>query len=212
MGGQPGLVFPVDTEQHSLMEPIPTEIDPRSMAISPSGGVVYVSNLGSDSITVIDTTTNGVATVIDLESSPLQVAFAPPHGLPIETRVLVSGVLPDGRYVLTIRDTTDRELPVTVPIDEAVTDIALVEVPGGCAAAVPIPTATATPTLAASGRCVGDCDADEAVSVAELVAGIGIALGDHPFDSCQAFDCNETGVVSIDCLTAAVLASLHGCP
>ncbi len=60
--------------------------------------------------------------------------------------------------------------------------------------------------------CVGDCDHSGSVSVAEAVVGVNIVLGIAPLDQCPAFDCNRTGVVSIDCLVQGVSSLLNGCP
>ena len=59
--------------------------------------------------------------------------------------------------------------------------------------------------------CPGDCNGDGAVSIAELVRGVGIALGSTGLGSCPAFDSGADGTVSIDELIAAVNAALGGC-
>src|SRR5512144_569100 len=76
------------------------------------------------------------------------------------------------------------------------------------AAALATVLALPVPALA----CPGDCDADAAVSIDELVRGVGIALGSTDLDSCPAFDSGADGTVSIDELIAAVNAALNGCP
>lgn len=77
------------------------------------------------------------------------------------------------------------------------------------------PTATATPTATPTPSpspppCPGDCNGDRAVSVAELVRGVSIALGGGV--PCAAFDLNGDGTVAISELVAAVDAALDGCP
>jgi hypothetical protein len=68
------------------------------------------------------------------------------------------------------------------------------------------PAPTPTPSL-----CVGDCDDDGSVTVAELIRGVRIALGlDAPGD-CLAFDSDGNGTVSVAELIAAVRSSLDGC-
>jgi hypothetical protein len=71
----------------------------------------------------------------------------------------------------------------------------------------PTPTMTGGPE-----RCTGDCDGDAAVTVAELIRGVNIALGNAPAESCPAFDRNGDDAVAIDELVAAVNAALDGCP
>jgi len=60
--------------------------------------------------------------------------------------------------------------------------------------------------------CVGDCDGGGAVSINELVTGVGIAQGLQPIDACAAFDADGGGNVSINELVAAVSSALNGCP
>jgi hypothetical protein len=69
----------------------------------------------------------------------------------------------------------------------------------------------ALPAGGLGAACVGDCDDSGAVSVAELVKGVSIALGTRPLDQCLQVDCNETGRVTVDCLVHAVSAALNGC-
>ena len=54
----------------------------------------------------------------------------------------------------------------------------------------------------------GDCDDDGAVTVAELVRAVGIALASAPLNACPAADANADGTVAIDELIAAVTAAL----
>lgn len=60
--------------------------------------------------------------------------------------------------------------------------------------------------------CAGDCDNDGAVTVAELVGGVALALDGTPPTACAAFDRDGDGVVFIDELLRAVAATLGGCP
>jgi hypothetical protein len=66
----------------------------------------------------------------------------------------------------------------------------------------------ARPALA----CPGDCNADGAVTIDELVRGVGIALGSTGLGTCPAFATGAGDAVSIDELVAAVNAALGGCP
>jgi hypothetical protein len=60
--------------------------------------------------------------------------------------------------------------------------------------------------------CVGDCDGDGAVSVADLVTGVRISLGAAPLSNCPAFDATPDGEVRIAELVMAVGNTLAGCP
>jgi hypothetical protein len=73
----------------------------------------------------------------------------------------------------------------------------------------PSPTTTGTPTPP---PCIGDCDGDGHVRVDELIDGVKIALGLIAVEQCSEFDCNATGMVTIDCLVQAVGNALEGCP
>jgi hypothetical protein len=77
----------------------------------------------------------------------------------------------------------------------------------------PTPMATSTPTFGQtpSAGCPGDCDGDGAVSIAELIRAVNIALGTNDLSSCLAADRNGNGMVAINELIAAVNAALQGC-
>lgn len=64
----------------------------------------------------------------------------------------------------------------------------------------------------AAPACVGDCDGDGMVGVAELITGVGISLGEQPLSRCVALDANGDGELRIDELVMAVNAALGGCP
>jgi len=64
----------------------------------------------------------------------------------------------------------------------------------------------------AQAQCVGDCDADGAVTVAEIVSGVAIALARSSIDACPAMDANGDSTVSVSELTTAVAFALEGCP
>lgn len=59
--------------------------------------------------------------------------------------------------------------------------------------------------------CVGDCDGDGAIAINELIAGVGIALGNGALSTCAAFDCQGNGSVPISCLIQGVNGALNGC-
>ena len=59
--------------------------------------------------------------------------------------------------------------------------------------------------------CPGDCDGSGAVTIDELVAGVNMALGDVPSNTCSSFDADGDGRVTISELVMAVTAALSGC-
>jgi len=60
------------------------------------------------------------------------------------------------------------------------------------------------PDCASAHNCVGDCDASDTVIVSEMVRGVQIALGAVDIGTCEAFDADDDGGVSIDELLVAV--------
>lgn len=71
------------------------------------------------------------------------------------------------------------------------------------------PTPTATAIIAPV--CVGDCDADQRVNVAELVTGVNIALDRSDIAMCRAFDRDTDQRVTVTELVEAVRRLLEGC-
>jgi hypothetical protein len=59
--------------------------------------------------------------------------------------------------------------------------------------------------------CPGDCDDDVSVSVAELVTGVNITLGEIAVSQCPPFDSNADQQVTVDELESAVHVALAGC-
>jgi hypothetical protein len=66
-------------------------------------------------------------------------------------------------------------------------------------------------SAAQTGSCVGDCDGNGIVTVAELLQGIGIALGNRARDDCPSFDTNNDQRVTVDELVRGVTDALNGC-
>ena len=59
--------------------------------------------------------------------------------------------------------------------------------------------------------CPGDCDGDGAVTVDELIRGVGLAL-DQDTGRCSTFDQNGDEQVTVDEVTAGVVTALSSCP
>ena len=73
---------------------------------------------------------------------------------------------------------------------------------GGCA---PVEIVQENPS------CRGDCDGDGAITVAELVRLVNVALGSLPLEDCAAGDRNGDGAIAIDELTRAVQHAIDEC-
>jgi hypothetical protein len=71
-----------------------------------------------------------------------------------------------------------------------------------------VPSPTAPPPLMA---CSGDCAQDGRVSIADVVLGVGIALGIAPVAACPDVDGDLNGSVTISELLLAVKSAVAGC-
>lgn len=59
--------------------------------------------------------------------------------------------------------------------------------------------------------CAGDCDADAAVGIDELMIAVGVALDLHPLAACANLDLDRDGAAGVPELVRAVRAALDGC-
>ncbi len=82
----------------------------------------------------------------------------------------------------------------------------------------PTLTATATSTLMRNptptptpGLCVGDCNRDGTLTIAELASGIAQALSDSASPPCDTFDANDDSHVTIEELIVARNAAVYRC-
>lgn len=69
-----------------------------------------------------------------------------------------------------------------------------------------------TPGSLAAQPCPGDCNADGAVTVDELLRAVAVALGEHELSWCAAADRDGDGEVTVDEILFAVQMALQGCP
>jgi PAP2 superfamily. len=63
-----------------------------------------------------------------------------------------------------------------------------------------------------TGPCIGDCHNSGAVTVADLVTLVNIALGTGDITSCSTVGATQGGPITIDELVRAVNNALNGCP
>ncbi|HSP96947.1 MAG TPA: dockerin type I domain-containing protein [Candidatus Dormibacteraeota bacterium] len=129
------------------------------------------------------------------------------------TTVQDSSIIPcAGVDTPTVTATVTRTPTVTLTVPPGSTDTATPTQTGTPTEVTPptSPTDTPTPTPTPP-TCVGDCNGDGMVSVADLIVGVNIALGNQPIANCPAFDVNGDGMVSISELIAAVGNALDGC-
>jgi YVTN family beta-propeller protein len=185
-GDRPGLLYTIDTATHTVLDQVPTDEPSFDMAISPDGSVVYVANANSDSVNVLDTNTGAIRNSIYVDN-PVSVAFAPDQSV-----ALASG------HPVAIIDPATETVIDTLPAERFAQDIHIVKVPGGCVAPLPV--------------CAGDCDGDGAVSVAEIIQALNVALDDNLLEQCGSADVDANRDVSIDEIVLAVGHALSGCP
>ncbi|RVW06371.1 YncE family protein [Rhodococcus spongiicola] len=74
-----GLMLTAGPLAHSdtVKTTIPVDVSPIGAAIAPDGNRAYVANMGDDTVSVIDTSTNTETTTIDVGNGPRAVAFTP---------------------------------------------------------------------------------------------------------------------------------------
>lgn len=75
------------------------------------------------------------------------------------------------------------------------------------------PRTSGTPTATPTGGpgCPGDCDGSGMVSIAEIIRGVNIALGNALLSTCPAFDLDGNGEVSVNEIIAGVNRAQNGC-
>ena len=94
---------------------------PIGVAVTPSGGHVYVTNRGSDTISVIDSTLDAVITTIPVEDRPMSVAVAPGGA-----HVFVTD---EGSNTVSLIDTATSTVVATIQVDNSPVGVAIT--PGG---------------------------------------------------------------------------------
>ncbi len=74
----PGSIYVVETRANTLLLPaITVGNSPSGIAVSPDGTLVYVTNLFSNTLSVIDTSTRAVVATIGVDAQPTAVCVAP---------------------------------------------------------------------------------------------------------------------------------------
>lgn len=76
-GPQPGHVVLFDTESHKLIKRIQVEINPYDIVLTPGGSALYVSNWGSDSVSLIDTASQKVIASVAVGDNPNDLELHP---------------------------------------------------------------------------------------------------------------------------------------
>jgi hypothetical protein len=78
-------------------------------------------------------------------------------------------------------------------------------------APTPTPTCAMAEGTPCAGACVGDCDGNGQVNVAELVRIVGIGLGTTGLSACPRADADGDGIVQVSEVVTSVQRGLTGC-
>jgi len=115
------------------------------------------------------------------------------------------------------RMTYDGKRPASQATVTTGSDAAAVVIPGellnvqrGAAGTTPAPHQAGAAVVLLSNIVVGDCDANKAVTVDELVIGVNIVLGNLASAACPSFDADADGGVTVDELLWAIANALGG--
>lgn len=113
----------IDTATLSMVASVGVGIDPTDLAVSPDGKRVYVSNLNSNSVTVIDTATNTVTSTIGTRF-PEQIAISPNGKKLFVSNWVSTGSDYSTTSTISVIDTATQLTTATIPVDGGVADLA----------------------------------------------------------------------------------------
>ena len=175
----------------------------EAIQLSPDGNTAYLAGrFGDGVVKEVDLTSGELRRTIKIGGAPEALAMTPDGA-----RVYVADA---GSNLVSFFNTSGISLLGRLQVGDAPMGIALIPaVLTSTPSPVTTPTPTPSPTRPAS--CVGDCDGDGTVSVAELVRGVNIALGISSVEICPAFDAGGDRMVGIDELVRATANALSGC-
>jgi YVTN family beta-propeller protein len=91
----------------------PVGLNPSGVALAPDGSHVYVTNQGSDDVTVIESATNTVKSRIPVGTGPFGVAVAPDGSHVYVTNTAAD--LPTGDNTVSVIETTNHTVETTLP-------------------------------------------------------------------------------------------------
>jgi YVTN family beta-propeller protein len=78
-GVNPGAVFPINIDTETILSPVTCGVSPSGVAVLPSEHLVYVTNLGDDTVTAVDFTDEDLpaTSTISVGASPYSVSVDP---------------------------------------------------------------------------------------------------------------------------------------
>lgn len=107
----------INTATNTVSTTVSVGLLPQEVAITPDGAFAYVTNPGSDTVSVIDTTLNTVTTTIPAGDGPFAIAITPDGSFAYVTDTVLSQVLIfDTATNLLSTSTSVGALPVSIAI------------------------------------------------------------------------------------------------
>ncbi|MFD8478679.1 IPT/TIG domain-containing protein [Kitasatospora sp. NPDC059673] len=116
----------IDTATNTVTTTVPVGNAPLGIAVTPSGGAVYVTNKSSNTVSVIDTATNAVTATIPVGAGPADVAISPSGATAYVTNLFGDTV--------SVISTAGNTVTATVPVGSQPVGVAIN--PAGTAAYV----------------------------------------------------------------------------
>jgi RHS repeat-associated protein len=104
------LLCTTSTCVSSATYPLSVGTSPRSVAVTPDGGMVYVGNIGSNTISVISTATDTVTATITVSGPPISMAILP-NGSAVYALTNISG-----SPYLSVISTSSNTVTTTIPL------------------------------------------------------------------------------------------------
>ena len=111
----------INTATNTVTATITVGATPAGVAVSPDGTRAYVTNYGSDTVSVIDTATNTVTATITVGSRPEGVAVSPDG-----TRAYVTNANSD---TVSVIDTATNTVTATITVGSQPAGVAVADVP-----------------------------------------------------------------------------------
>jgi YVTN family beta-propeller protein len=185
-----GGVVVLDLEAKEIVTTIVTG-GVSDLAISPDGQTVYASTVfydlfehRPDQVSIIDAGTRSIRDSVEIDE--IAAIAIDPTG---DALYAASRGRPGE---IAIIDTSSLEISAAVQSGLSPSDIAVIGGPE-------------------DRLCAGDCDADGAVTVAELIRGVNVLLSGARIDSCPAIDADSDQHVTVADLVSAVQQAIYGC-
>ena len=194
---QLGVVSVIDTASNTLVNEVDVGINPRALAVTPSGQKLYVLNQGANSVSVVSTATETVTATIPVALSPFTLVIAPDGGEvffsnvsnSLDSQVSVIDTASDSVVADVTTGGVLGEAPVALAINGAGTTLYAVNRGAGTIAAIDVASRSVVATI----------------PVGFLPGGVAISPDDTLL---YATNSGDSTVTVIDATTNAVLTTV----